>query len=190
MSQRDATGDEPGLIFDKPQYDTPDYEILYHVSTPRYIAVLIICIVTWLMILALIWPIMGEFKTYSQNTRFPSPTVIFFASLIMFLLLSGIIYFSIIRSEGVTQARTIFWFFMAFNVFLVAWTVDLTIFIDEFVRGQASNTGRAGSYLGALTVILALVLFYYAWKYSIWAGLAMVLILVWLMYLLYNAWFD
>jgi len=182
---------EPGLVFDKPEYDedekVEDENLMYHIERPRFIAVLIINIAVFVLILVLLWTILGEIAVFSEQTGFPSPTSIFIFSLIAALLMTYVIYFLMLRLKAST--KTIFWVFIFYNLFLLAWTVDLSIYADEQVNGLKTRE-KVGSYLSIVTLVMALILFYYAWSYRIQTGVAMLLVVAWIMFLLYNAWFT
>jgi len=183
--------DEPGLVFDKPEYEedekVPDEKIMYHIERPRFIAVLIINVAVFVLILVLLWTILGEISLFSERTGFPSPTEIFIFSLISALLMTYVVYFLMLRLKE--SARAIFWVFIFYNLFLLAWTVDLSIYADEVINSIPTRE-KVGSYLSIITLVLALILFYYAWSYRIQTGVAMLLVVAWIMYLLYNAWFT
>ena len=182
---------EPGLVFDKPEYEdeekVEDENISYHIERPRFIAVLIINIAVFVLILVLLWTLLGELAVFSERTGFPSPTQIFIFSLMSAILMTYVIYFLMLRLKE--SAKTIFWLFVFYNLFLLAWTVDLSIYADEVVNGVPTRE-KVGSYLSIVTLVLALFIFYYAWSYRIQTGAAMLLVIAWIMFLLYNAWFT
>lgn len=191
MSEDSAAGSEPGIVFDTPEEETetipPQERLDLQFTTSPFVACLIINVVVVVIILAIVYPFLGEYKLYSQQTGFVGPELLFVGLVVSALILSFVSYHLLTYHKG-NHKVLIFWSFVLLCFFLIAWFFRLGIDFDDFFNGI--NPNRYSTYINMAALGFSLVLLYFAFQIKWWVGLAMLVVVLWVLYLLYSTWFS
>jgi len=182
MAEASAGGDEPGLLFDKPDFDETRYEL--QTVTPRFVGFLIIAVATFIFMLTLMWAVLSDYIVFAKQRNFPGPWVFFFGNLIAAILLVYMCYTVSAFDPNRRKATAIFWCFMFYNIFMIAWTINFQVRMDNFSKGLTGRPDRGDFHL-VMALIFAVVLMCIGFSYGFRTGFAMLLVVIWVMFTLY-----
>lgn len=165
--------------------DPPD-EVELQASTVRFIAYIIVAIVTFFISLLILSNALSSYLVYAKHGRFPGPFALFFGLLFSTIIVAYVCY--TVSAFNPARANIIFWLFLFFNICYMAWVLNLSVRADSFANG-ANYNGRGSFYITLMT-IFALGILFLAWEYSVALGVLMLLAVLWIVYLVYIWIFD
>ena len=164
----------------------PPDDIELQATTIRFIAFIIIAIITFFMAMLIMANTLKSYLTYAINSRFPGPMALFLGTFFSTIVVAYICY--TISVFNPARANIVFWLFILFNVCYLTWFLNLSVRADSFAKGAGYN-GRGSFYMIMMT-LFALGILFLAWEYSAMLGILMLLAVVWIMYLMYIWIFD
>lgn len=164
----------------------PPTSIELQASTVRFIAFIIIAIITFFISMLIMANVLNSYLLYERNSRFPGPMVLFAGTFFSTIIVAYVCY--IISVFNPARANIVFWLFILFNICYMTWFLNLSVRADSFAKGAGYN-GRGSFYMVMMT-LFALGILYLAWEYSAMLGILMLFALIWILYLMYIWIFD
>ena len=160
---------------------------LAQLDSKKFIACLIINVAIVLIILAIVYPFLTDYITYSQKTGFIGPGPLFGLLVLSALLMTFVTYNLLAFGQGGYKV-VIFWAFILYGFFLIAWFLRLGIDFDDYLNGVQPD--RYSSFINMATLVFALILLYFSFRHSLVVGFVMLLVVIWILALLYMTWFS